>query len=92
MADPVGHIYSGGANISMALTLNQRSQFLALPPELLNHVYELIFESCTRTASNKIVLPVHVPECGYTVLAMLQTCQQILDEAHGLFYLSLIHI
>ena len=67
------------------------SALLGLPPELRNRIYEHIFYiEPTSDENGYSYVPISRDEQVYpdspSVLALLQTCRQVLSEAEGIFY------
>ena len=68
-------------------TLNMNHHFL--PAQVRNRIYELVLSvPPTRRRDRKVIVEWRPPSKGkpYSVLAILQTCARIYEEAEGIFY------
>ncbi|KAK3624618.1 hypothetical protein LTR56_014380 [Elasticomyces elasticus] len=62
----------------------QNSRLLSLTPELRNCIYHSVF--CISDEDDMVVLAHLTTSTKSSVLAILQTCRQILNEAEALFF------
>jgi len=82
-------------HISMAASLQNQSRLLSLPPELRNHIWEVVLTVPGNREHGKVTLSLansttsipskpNVHLCS--VLAILQTCRLVLSDAEAMFY------